>query len=273
MTSTRLVPVETLHRIVEIATRAPSVHNTQPWRWRGGSHTLELYADTSRQLPAHRSRRAQPHPQLRCGTAPRPGRGGGARVADPGARATRTRTAPTCWPASTCPPAPARHGRRDARGPGPAVHRPAALHRVAGAGGAAVPPRADRQPLGRACRRPDRRVRALHRRAARPAGAPAAVGGSCRPCGAGGLAGPGRRRRAAARRPARWGGPPRRPPAPVRGRVGGARGALTWKRPTGSSSSSTPTTTRRPGCGRARAWARCGWPPPRPASRWCRSAR
>ncbi|MFC7727376.1 Acg family FMN-binding oxidoreductase [Nocardioides sp. GCM10028917] len=51
MTSTRLVPVETLHRIVEIATRAPSVHNTQPWQWRGGSHTLELYADTSRRLP------------------------------------------------------------------------------------------------------------------------------------------------------------------------------------------------------------------------------
>jgi nitroreductase len=50
MTSTRLVPVETLHRIVEIASRAPSVHNTQPWRWRGGSHTLELYADRSRQL-------------------------------------------------------------------------------------------------------------------------------------------------------------------------------------------------------------------------------
>lgn len=50
MTSTRLVPVETLHRIVEIASRAPSVHNTQPWRWRGGSRTLELFADTSRQL-------------------------------------------------------------------------------------------------------------------------------------------------------------------------------------------------------------------------------
>jgi hypothetical protein len=52
MTSTRLVPVETLHRIVEVASRAPSVHNTQPWRWRGGSHTLELYADRSRQLRA-----------------------------------------------------------------------------------------------------------------------------------------------------------------------------------------------------------------------------
>lgn len=50
MTTTRLVPVETLHKIVEIATRAPSVHNTQPWRWRGGSQMLELFADPSRQL-------------------------------------------------------------------------------------------------------------------------------------------------------------------------------------------------------------------------------
>jgi nitroreductase len=35
---------------VELATRAPSVHNTQPWRWQGTPHSLELYADRSRQL-------------------------------------------------------------------------------------------------------------------------------------------------------------------------------------------------------------------------------
>ena len=45
------VPQRTLRRIVELATRAPSVHNTQPWRWRGAPHSLELYADRSRQLP------------------------------------------------------------------------------------------------------------------------------------------------------------------------------------------------------------------------------
>jgi nitroreductase len=50
MTAIRLVPVETLHRIVEVASRAPSVHNTQPWRWRGGPRTLELFADRSHQL-------------------------------------------------------------------------------------------------------------------------------------------------------------------------------------------------------------------------------
>ena len=46
------VPAETLRRIVELATRAPSVHNTQPWKWRGTDNRLELYADRSRQLAA-----------------------------------------------------------------------------------------------------------------------------------------------------------------------------------------------------------------------------
>jgi nitroreductase len=59
--------VETLHRIVEIATRAPSAHNTQPWRWRGGSRTLELLADTTRQLP-HTDPDAR-NLVLSCGTA------------------------------------------------------------------------------------------------------------------------------------------------------------------------------------------------------------
>jgi nitroreductase len=48
--TTRRVSKRTLRRIVELATRAPSVHNTQPWRWRGTPHALDLYADRSRQL-------------------------------------------------------------------------------------------------------------------------------------------------------------------------------------------------------------------------------
>ena len=40
----------TVSRIVELAGRAPSVHNTQPWRWRGSGTTLELHADRARQL-------------------------------------------------------------------------------------------------------------------------------------------------------------------------------------------------------------------------------
>jgi nitroreductase len=41
-----------IEQAVAFGVRAPSVHNTQPWRWvfRGG--VLELHADRSRQLPA-----------------------------------------------------------------------------------------------------------------------------------------------------------------------------------------------------------------------------
>ncbi|SHK75253.1 Nitroreductase family protein [Pseudonocardia thermophila] len=37
---------------VEQAVRAPSVHNTQPWRWRIHGRGVELYADPHRHLPA-----------------------------------------------------------------------------------------------------------------------------------------------------------------------------------------------------------------------------
>jgi len=46
------VPEHAVRRIVELATRAPSVHNTQPWHWRSHGSHLELYADRSRQLIA-----------------------------------------------------------------------------------------------------------------------------------------------------------------------------------------------------------------------------
>src|SRR3954471_14844893 len=49
--TSRAVPRRTLRRIVSLATRAPSVHNTQPWRWHAAGSTLELFADHSRQLP------------------------------------------------------------------------------------------------------------------------------------------------------------------------------------------------------------------------------
>jgi hypothetical protein len=52
VTSTRVVPVPALRLIVAGALRAPSVHNTQPWRWHATSRTLELHADRSRGLPA-----------------------------------------------------------------------------------------------------------------------------------------------------------------------------------------------------------------------------
>ncbi len=38
-------------RVIELACRAPSVHNSQPWRWRVvDDATIELYADRRRQL-------------------------------------------------------------------------------------------------------------------------------------------------------------------------------------------------------------------------------
>jgi nitroreductase len=36
--------------LIELAARAPSVHNTQPWRFQVSEHAIELYRDTSRQL-------------------------------------------------------------------------------------------------------------------------------------------------------------------------------------------------------------------------------
>lgn len=37
---------------LELAVLAPSIHNTQPWRWRIGAGSLHLYADATRWLPA-----------------------------------------------------------------------------------------------------------------------------------------------------------------------------------------------------------------------------
>ncbi|MDT5008985.1 MAG: hypothetical protein QOH57_602 [Mycobacterium sp.] len=43
---------ETINAVMSMATRAPSVHNSQPWHWRVDKQTLHLYADLDRQLPA-----------------------------------------------------------------------------------------------------------------------------------------------------------------------------------------------------------------------------
>lgn len=41
----------TLRTVLHLATLAPSVHNSQPWRWRVGPDGLHLFADMSRHLP------------------------------------------------------------------------------------------------------------------------------------------------------------------------------------------------------------------------------
>jgi nitroreductase len=43
--------VETIRSALMLAGRAPSVHNTQPWMWRVGKHTLHLYANRDLSLP------------------------------------------------------------------------------------------------------------------------------------------------------------------------------------------------------------------------------
>ena len=48
----RFPDVGTIHEALSLAIRAPSVHNSQPWRWRVGAHSLDLYADHGRRLPA-----------------------------------------------------------------------------------------------------------------------------------------------------------------------------------------------------------------------------
>lgn len=50
MTRTHPDP-ETLRSALALASRAPSVHNSQPWLWRVGQETVHLYADESRRLP------------------------------------------------------------------------------------------------------------------------------------------------------------------------------------------------------------------------------
>ena len=42
---------QTLVAAIELANRAPSVHNTQPWRWLLGAESVHLMADRTRQVP------------------------------------------------------------------------------------------------------------------------------------------------------------------------------------------------------------------------------
>lgn len=50
--STHFPDHETVHTALSLAIRAPSVHNTQPWRWRVGQESLHLYADRRLHLPS-----------------------------------------------------------------------------------------------------------------------------------------------------------------------------------------------------------------------------
>lgn len=43
---------ETIRTVLTLAARAPSVHNSQPWRWSVGDRSLQLYSDPSLHLPS-----------------------------------------------------------------------------------------------------------------------------------------------------------------------------------------------------------------------------
>src|SRR6516165_11566628 len=46
------IPAGQADYLIATAGRAPSVHNTQPWRFRVGEYAIELYADLGRKLQA-----------------------------------------------------------------------------------------------------------------------------------------------------------------------------------------------------------------------------
>jgi len=45
-------PRDTLHAALSVACRAPSLHNSQPWRWQLAAHAVHLRADPARMLLA-----------------------------------------------------------------------------------------------------------------------------------------------------------------------------------------------------------------------------
>ena len=79
------------------AGHAPSIHNTQPWRWRVGA-TLDLYADRARQLAVTDPEGRLLTAQLRRRAAPRAGRAGRRGLAGRGDPAARTPPTRICWP-------------------------------------------------------------------------------------------------------------------------------------------------------------------------------
>lgn len=59
--------VETIRSALMLAVRAPSVHNSQPWRWRVGDESIHLYTNQDVRLP-HTDPDARDF-MLSCGTA------------------------------------------------------------------------------------------------------------------------------------------------------------------------------------------------------------
>src|SRR5215467_11038619 len=63
---TRRIPAGMVTAMLATAARAPSVHNTQPWRFAVGPHAIDLYADPARKLRYDRAGREM---LISCGAA------------------------------------------------------------------------------------------------------------------------------------------------------------------------------------------------------------
>jgi hypothetical protein len=60
------IPAEQVDYLIATAARAPSVHNTQPWRFKVSRYAIELYADPRRKLRVDRLGREM---LISCGAA------------------------------------------------------------------------------------------------------------------------------------------------------------------------------------------------------------
>jgi hypothetical protein len=60
------IPADQVTYLISTAARAPSVHNTQPWRFRAGDGTIDLYADPRRRLRVDKDGREM---LISCGAA------------------------------------------------------------------------------------------------------------------------------------------------------------------------------------------------------------
>ena len=60
------IPADQVNYLIATAARAPSVHNTQPWRFRASDYAIDLYADPCRKLQVDRDGREM---VISCGAA------------------------------------------------------------------------------------------------------------------------------------------------------------------------------------------------------------
>jgi hypothetical protein len=60
------IPADQVNYLIETAARAPSVHNTQPWRFQASDYAIDLYADPRRKLRVDRDGREM---VISCGAA------------------------------------------------------------------------------------------------------------------------------------------------------------------------------------------------------------